>query len=738
MASKSDPSRLELSCSSENDTTGCSRSLRSSRVAEEQKKRGEAGESFQSALSYFSRVKAGTPWRSNDVLERHLAAVERVALSQGLPPEAVSILLEFSLSLRMGYVISTRVLKFLVPASTVPQEAVLRGISWLCVDKMPMSMQVLFIRWVITMFDLIDSKDKLRAVYGFIFSFVTQETMCPYICHLLYLLTRKENVRLHRVRKLLELQGKMGRQPFLLHLLSLYKIFCPDLVIVSMPARMKSGFRNHNSTWKSALAAVQRSSRSKLWSDLQLSTGVHQRPAARKRKLNGCISIPPVSSTLHSSSRPPSSRVFPLEQLRTFPQLLENLHQIELPAQMGSMLGSSLALHFLDCMRDSCAFLRLNYWLGSTLHEEFLFHKDTVAQDAPEVIQFLDTLISVQHFLQEGFTATELFLYKFLRVWDGSLLRPQVLGLLSDIPVVPCSRIKPCLFEPLMQLFFTSSLFFKCSVVECLNSMLQKWLTWHSVYAFEDELDISVTSQTPLNMTLSGLMDSVMALVQFVGRISTIGLQLEQYHPLLLNFTLDFYETVSDMFLKYGMPLVVLPPAGVFYPALHATEPVSVDKLCHIMYRYRTNLISAKSQEQDEKKPIEISRKTYCQFNHYVVSMVSCLWNSRAFQAGTGLEVGADVLSRSRVPEHWARFSLIHHPAFLAYAIDFHQNCWPEKMTMDLGSIKGKYWDWFVEFLFCQDFHGLKEFVQSSMNRRTSAQGSKQNSNRSQEDAVAS
>lgn len=40
---------------------------------------------------------------------------------------------------------------------------------------------------------------------------------------------------------------------------------------------------------------------------------------------------------------------------------------------------------------------------------------------------------------QEGFSSTEGFLYKFLNVWDGSLLRPQILGLLSDIPVVPSS-----------------------------------------------------------------------------------------------------------------------------------------------------------------------------------------------------------------------------------------------------------------------------------------------------------
>lgn len=42
---------------------------------------------------------------------------------------------------------------------------------------------------------------------------------------------------------------------------------------------------------------------------------------------------------------------------------------------------------------------------------------------------------------------------------------------------------------------------------------------------------------------------------------------------------------VCDMFLKYGLPLVVMPPVGVFYPALFATDPVSVDRLGYIMYR---------------------------------------------------------------------------------------------------------------------------------------------------------
>lgn len=37
--------------------------------------------------------------------------------------------------------------------------------------------QVLFLKWVLTMFDLIDGKEQLRAIYGFIFSFITDENL---------------------------------------------------------------------------------------------------------------------------------------------------------------------------------------------------------------------------------------------------------------------------------------------------------------------------------------------------------------------------------------------------------------------------------------------------------------------------------------------------------------------------------------------------------------------------------
>uniref|UniRef100_A0A667ZMW5 Centromere protein I n=1 Tax=Myripristis murdjan TaxID=586833 RepID=A0A667ZMW5_9TELE len=707
----------DLDSSSPSDQSACSRSSnRSLRVAEIERRKNEAEDPFVLALKYFSDVEAGTPVTGNDDVERNLVAVERVAYSKGLPPEAISIMLEFAMSLRMGTSPCVRVLKCLIPATVVPQEAVVRAVVWLCVGKIPLSTQVLFIKWVLTMFDMIDAKDQLHSIYGFLFSFVTEENLVCVVMILLHCL------RLFRVRKLLDLQSKMGRQPFLMHLLSLYKVFCPELVTLSLPSRMKAGFRNHNSQWKSALIAVQKKNSFQVTSSVSLTVRLKDKTNPRKRKHNH-LEVPALSSAVNTQTNPSSSRkLVPLVQLHSFSLLLENLHHIELPAQMGSLLGSSLALQYLDCVQDESAFLRLNFWLGHALHEEFLFCSSGVSQNSEEVLQFLDRLLSSQHFLQEGFSSTEAFLYKFLNIWDGSLLRPQILGMLSNIPVVPSSCIRQLLFEPLMQLFFTSTLFFKCGLIECLNSMLLKWLTWHSVYALEDGLDISLNSHTSINMTLSGFKDSLMELVHFVGRLASVGLQIEGCHSLLLSFILDFYETVCDMFLKYGLPLVVMPPAGVFYPALFATDPVSVDRLAHIMYRYKVNLMSAKTQEKQTEQAFHISRQTYREFNHYLVVMVNCLWNSKMFQPGMGVEMEEELLVSSKVPQYWSSFDFIHHPAFLSYAVDFHHKCWPGSRNVDFNSIKHpKPWGWYLEYLYAQGFEGLKQFVQSNISRRSTA-----------------
>ncbi|XP_077434075.1 centromere protein I [Vanacampus margaritifer] len=721
----------ELNNSSLSDESLSNRSLnRSQRIVERERRKNEADDPFVLAVKYFADVEAGTPMMGNDDLERNLVVLERAAYAQGLPPDAISVMLEFAMSLRMGASLCPRVLKFLIPATVVPQEAVVRAVAWLCCSNIPTNTQLLFIKWVLTVFDMIDAKDQLRAVYGFIFSFVTDEKLCPFVCHLLYLLTTKQNVRVFRVRKLLDLVTKLGRKPFLLHLLCLYKVFLPELVTLSISSKMRYGFRNHNAPWKSALALVQKRNSALMAASAGLSLTIKDQNKPRKRKHHH-LELPMLSCALTKESQTELSsirKLVPLAQIRSFAELLEDMHRIELPAQMGSMLSSSVTLHYLDCIQDESAFLRLNFWLSHALQEEFLFCRDGDAtRNSDDAVEFLQRLQSTQHFLQDGFSSCERFLFKFLTVWDGAFMRSEILSLLSHIPVVPSDRIRELLLEPLTKLYFTSSVFFKCGLLDVLNSMLRNWLIWHSVYTLDDDdLDISISNHVSVYMTLSGYKDSVSQLVQFVAHLAAVGLQLESCNLLLLNFILDFYETVCDIFLKFGLPLIIMPPPGVFYPALLSADPVSVDQLAYIMHRYKVNLEFAKSQMKITKA-FHINSQTLSEFNHYVVDLVNFLWNGKTFQSKAYLQLDEDLLQRSKVPECSSSFNFVHHPAFIGYAIDFHRKCWPDK-DLDLNAIKQvRPWGWYMEYLFSQGFNGLQLFSLTVI-RRPASEGDKERS----------
>ncbi|XP_030906778.2 centromere protein I [Melopsittacus undulatus] len=684
-------------------------------------------ESLEPALSYFATVQDGVSLKKSSALQRHLATVESIALQRGLPPEAFNVLLSTALSGKLADTVSIRLLKSLIPESVVPETSVVSAVSWLCVSKCPSNIQVLFLRWLITVFDFIDHKEDLHALYGFFFFFLQEEKMCPFICHVLYLLTRKENVKPFRVKRLLDLQAKMGMRSHLQALLSLYKLFCPELVSITLPAKTEIYFKDAEGPWKAAIKTIRqrRLENSPVPQPLILGTA---QPRPQKRKWNAQLMIP-ASSTNRSDLEEvrekntglySTDEYFPVELLQTFPQLLQNIHRLEFPSRMGSVLTNPLLLHYMNCTKDESVYLRLHYWLGQTLQEECTWCVVENSQNEEEFRDFLEILCRAQCFLHEGLTPCEEFLYRNLPLWDGLCCRSQILRLVSWIPLNSMYDMKSSLYDPLAQLFSTSSLYFKCSTLESLKRLLQNWLNWQMVH-----VDSAADSQT-LNTTFSGLVNMVAELIHFVGMISTVALRLESNHTFLMYFILDFYETVCDIYLKYNMPLLIMPPAGVFYPVLLAMDPVNLNQLCYIMYRYRANLVAAKENEHSEKEvqQFRFSSETYKEYNQYITAMVGCLWTSNAFQKDThpqGLRMDDELLNETGVKELKTSFNIVYHPAMIGYAVQFLQQAWPDDTTFNFSLIKGKKWNWYLKYLYAKGLEGLKVFIESSISRVSQA-----------------
>ncbi|XP_007669732.2 centromere protein I [Ornithorhynchus anatinus] len=685
-------------------------------------------DSLRKALRYFEKGQISVPLRKNPTLQKHLETVENVAWRTGLPPESIDTLLNVALSGRFAEAVNTRLLKCMIPTTLILETSIVAAVSWLCVGKCSGSNKILFFRWLIAMFDFVDHKEQINSLYGFIFAFLQDENLCPYICHLLYLLTRRENVKPFRVRKLLDLQAKMGMQPHLQALLSLYKFFCPELVSISLSTNRKTYFKDSECLWKTALSAVRQRNQGPSPGSPKLILGTTS-IQSRRRKWNTSLVVPLCSS---QDSNPQSGNrelklvhflktdeSFPPEQLHTFSQLLQNAHCLELPSQMGSVLKNSLLLHYLNCIKDESVLLRLHYWINNTLKEDCIWHPTGDHLDNEEFKEFLNLIFRTECFLQEGFSSCEKFLYKSLPSWDGFGFRSQILPLVTWIPLRNFSEIKALLCEPLAQLFFTSSIYFKCSILQTLRELLQNWLLSHAT-----DMDEEPIINSPLNTTLAGLVNSVAELIHFVGWMSTNAVRLENNSTFLMHFILNFYETVCDIHLNYNLPLVVLLPPGIFYPALLSMDAVTLNRLCYIMFRYRANLVAAKENELIKKarRQFNFSSRTYKEFNQYVIAIVDCLWTSKPFQNihSQGISLDREVLEKTGVPEVRNCLNIVHHPALLGYAALFLQQGWPEKKELNLSSIKGKKWNWYLEYLYSEGLHGLKLFIESSINRVSS------------------
>ncbi|XP_010151846.1 PREDICTED: centromere protein I, partial [Eurypyga helias] len=483
-------------------------------------------------------------------------------------------------------------------------------------------------------------------------------------------------------------------------------------------------FRNSEGPWKAAMNRLRQRKQESAPVLQPLLLGTAQ-PHSRKRKWNSQLIIPASTANRNSSEEDRKKRCgdlystngcLPVEQLQNFSQLLQNIHNLEFPSQMGSVLTNPLLLHYVSWIRDESVNLRLYYWMGQTLQEECTWCvADNIGYEE-EFKDFLETIYKTECFLHEGFPACEEFLFKSLPLWDGCCCRSQILKLVSWISLSSFSEMNSHLCHPLAQLFFTSSLYFKCSVLESLKELLQNWLNWHVIHV-DSEAESQVCS---LNTTLSGVVNGVAKLIRFVGWISTIGLHLENNSSLLLYFILDFYETVCDMYLEYNLPLVIMPPAGVFYPALLSMDSVCFNQLCYLMYRYRTNLVAAKQNERSKKKiqQFSFSSQTYQEYNHYTIAMVGCLWTSSVFQEDVhpqGLRMDEELLKKTAVQEYKTSFNIVYHPALMGFALLFMQQAWPDETTFNFRLIKRNKWNWYLEFLYAQGLKGLKVFIESSI-----------------------
>ncbi|XP_014670477.1 PREDICTED: centromere protein I-like isoform X2 [Priapulus caudatus] len=512
--------------------------------------------------------------------------------------------------------------------------------------------------------------------------------MCPYICHLLHLLTRREDVRLFRIRRLLNLQSRVGVQTYISGLLSIYRLYYPNIVSLVMSGRRKIFFKNTDTAWAQVIRKVQaRANAVQRPITVQVpSLAVRgTKPRHKRAKLQLVPSlqsaVDQTDVTVPTDSIQTSISItagMKLEQIHTFEDLLTNVDRLELPMQVAALLRHPHLQHLLLCSSDRLLTTRLSYWLHHTLQEELILGNGE--NDA--VRELLDMVVTFTDFIQEGVPVLDDIIIRYLMVWNGRDYRSHVLQLITRMGMMPFSDLRECILEPLRQIYCSSSVYVKCQVLYCLLQLLTNYsaLEWVTPDPNSNTLPLPNTTSvfSPKADTQALALTTIQELIAYIDKLCVLGLTQERDHAFLMHYTLSYMELASTLGQRFGVPLQQVVSAFLIYRCVFALHAMAVSRVCGVICDYceQYRMMAKKAGDAGKQEGWDFIVNT---LNGYTLDICDTLWRSKAFSFHLNPKrstmiyhlTSADAVARTRVANFHTAFSLLQHPALMGFTQSF-------------------------------------------------------------------
>ncbi|XP_077988140.1 centromere protein I-like [Glandiceps talaboti] len=671
------------------------------------------------AVSYFTNETSDTKTRGNTNL--HLSLIEDTATEYGLSPENILKLATVAGSARFSESVTVRLIKSLIPSKYVPEDAVVRVVSWMCTNKPSSNVQTWLTKWMITIYDYLEDNNILHALYPMLFLFIDNEQMCPSLCHLLYRMTRKEDVKQYRVQKLLEIQHKVGVQPHIMGLLSIYKVYSPATIMLSTAIGNRQFFPKIHPKWTETVHRVVEKNKqhdghgAKDTGSISLLSMTDVRATKRSK-----LDIIPAFQTTASEERSESNNKMPMAQIQTFKELLQNIDRLQLPSQIGSVLKYPKLYHVMSCIPEQTIYQRLSYWLYEVLCEEIISYSGVGTNPRAEYL--LQHVINFTEFIQEGIPICENFITRYLLTWNGTDYRIYILQLITRFRLWPFQKMNDLLLEPIHKLFFSSSVYFKCQVIFTYTQLLRNFISieWsryknselaQQVNIAETTIQIHEPSQTLFNQEYEEFdaVDTISNFIASVDRLCAVGLQVETNNALLMNYTLSFCEVVSKLHVVYGFPCTYLPSIGIVLKALHGSDASALSRVCSILCNYKFEVHSLKKLSND-KSPVFLS-EVIKQLNDYILLVSNLLWRNKAFSPTPSISALLS-MEHKKPPDidlstFNDSFSLWQHPALSWYAHSYQS----QNRTADASVDKRQLTMDYLKYLKSKHLHGVHSFI---------------------------
>ncbi|CUS11905.1 unnamed protein product [Tuber aestivum] len=515
------------------------------------------------------------------------------------------------------------IFKILFPRRKVSENVVVKVVGSLGQgqSKPSPATQALLLRWLVMVYDVLESYDVLSQLYGVLFNLLDMITLRGHLCHILSSLTRRRHVKPFRIQALLVLKQNLGDEQPLLGLLQVYKDYYPD-VIVGETAIARAGVFSHpNIEWMQKLLLIQESSADDYSgpSDSQSSFRIVRKIGgqAMKRQKTNHIVIPEV----HTFRAVESSVT--LEEVEDVSDFVKKLDRLELPNQLVAALEDPLLRKLISLKPSDEASLRINNWLAARFSIEL--HPPPVSnlRSVDRTEHFLSRVLEYTRSARRLLPAVEDFLKRYLRTWTGNSHTKTLLGLLCFLPIREFEELRSNFFALVDRRLKDRGEASIAKLVAFYTELIRQWAITYGNQAQEPEF--SQEESLALRKLLS-----------HVGQICLAGLANFQGSNLITDAILCFYEGTCAPPWENGLFRIVLPPDQVVYYFVFSGDVMTLSRICGILSRYKRGfeLSLRQAQSGHSNGAGEYPRDYVNHFNGFLMDICNLVWRNRAFKCG--------------------------------------------------------------------------------------------------------
>ena len=545
---------------------------------------------------------------NNEETSCHIATIDAVASNDGLTQDQLGLVTEQVTSLPGTAPLKRKLLHTLIPATSVSAEIIEMLCLWALGDQKLsedcLVLPALRVTRLCLQYDCVEDKRNLLPLYEVFLSLLGRDKLTAEVAEVLRLLTSSAEVTEWRVRAALRCQSQHGASHALDSLLWTYRQWRPDLVPhCRAPASKVSVGTN-----------IVAKRFHKLW-ETRLDRNVREAAGANNLWMGG-IRVGNVFKKAQRTNLLPSNNILPagksrkrklgeaknIGDLKTLNELIANIHQIQLPANILSLLGSSGGIQVLTL--DSVLVERFSINIYHLLHNEFLLQEDRkISQSEKERrrkrrTSILELLVQVQDRIQQGIPVLGRFLTEYMELWDGKSHLIQILQLISRLQITDFKELHDCILGPLLSRHFRGyRTITRLVVLSKLHELLR---TWGAV-----ELERFTKHRRtifPINTSNCGnAVESLHHLATQIGEMSTLALALARQNAesthLLTSQVLSQYKVSQLLLLEFNVPVRLDLPTAFLYDALFSHSGDLLSMSCDYILTAKKVVLPALNKE---------------------------------------------------------------------------------------------------------------------------------------------